>query len=84
MGAGSISGIAFDALTGNFSKRGPAMRYFNLRATIASQVIAIDDADSLNSIKTLFRLPLVPGQPELPKAPAVPALPKLPTLPRLF
>ena len=84
MGAGSISGIAFDALTGNFSKRGPAMRYYNLRATIAGQVIAIDDADSLNSIKALFRLPLVPGQPELPKVPAVPALPKLPTLPRLF
>ena len=84
MGAGSISGIAFEALTGNFAKRGPAMRYYNLRATIAGQVIAIDDADSLNSIKTLFRLPLVPGKPELPKTPAVPSLPKLPALPRLF
>ncbi|NMC32322.1 MAG: hypothetical protein GYA36_07680 [Veillonellaceae bacterium] len=84
MGAGSISGIAFDALTGNFAKRGQSMRYYNLRATIAGQVIAIDDADSLNSIKTLFRLPLVPVQPELPKVPAVPGLPKLPTLPRLF
>ena len=84
MGAGSISGIAFEALTGNFAKRGPTTRYYNLRATIAGQVIALDDADSLNSLKSLFQLPLVPGKPELPKAPAVPSLPKPPTLPRLF
>ena len=89
MGPGSVSGISFDALTGNFSKRGSSTRYYNLRATIAGQTIYIGDADSLGSVKALFKAPGLTGLPNLPipavpKAPVAPALPKSPKLPRLF
>ncbi len=90
MGAGSVSGIAFDALSGNFAKRGANTRYFNLTAKIAGQSIYIGDAESLNSLKLLFKAPLVPGLPGaptlpgIPKSPASPGIPKLPSLPKLF
>ena len=90
MGAGSVSGIAFDALSGNFAKRGANTRYFNLTAKIAGHSIYIGDAESLNNLKQLFKAPLMPGIPGapaipgIPKAPASPGIPKLPTLPKLF
>lgn len=85
MGAGSISGIAFDALSGNFSKRGEAMRYYNLKVTVAGRVITLGDADSLESLRLAFKSPIIPGVqlPAAPKAPAPPGLPKPPALPRL-
>ena len=90
MGAGSISGIAFDALSGNFAKRGANTRYFNITAKIAGQSIYIGDAESINNLKLLFKNPLLPGLPGAPAlpgnpaAPIAPAIPKLPALPRLF
>ena len=85
MGAGSISGVAFDALTGNFAKRGAQVRYYNIRVTIAGQTIYIGDADSLDDLKIPFLKLVLPGVvPAVPKLPQVPALPKLPALPRLF
>lgn len=86
MGAGTISGISFDALTGNFSKRGSQTRYYNLRATIAGQTINIGDADTLDALKIIFKVPMLPGfpVPTGPKVPIAPVLPKLPSLPRLF
>ena len=85
MGAGSISGVAFDALTGNFAKRGAHVRYYNIRVTIAGQTIYIGDADSLDDLKIPFLKLVLPGiVPAVPKLPQVPSLPKLPALPRLF
>lgn len=86
MGAGSISGIAFDALHGKFSKRGESLRYYSIRATIAGQTVYIDDADSLNSLKVLFKSPVIPGVtlPSALPSPPVPQLPKVPSLPKLF
>ena len=90
MGAGSVSGISFDALSGNFAKRGANTRYFNITAKIAGQSIYIGDAESINNLKLLFKNPLLPGLPGAPalpgtpSAPFAPAIPKLPALPRLF
>ena len=90
MGAGSVSGISFDALSGNFAKRGANTRYFNITAKIAGQSIYIGDAESLNNLKLLFKNPLLPGLPGTPAVPGTPsvpfapAIPKLPALPRLF
>jgi hypothetical protein len=90
MGAGSVSGISFDALSGNFAKRGANTRYYNLTAKIAGQSIYIGDAESLNNLKLLFKAPLIPGLPGspilpgIPKTPASPGIPKLPSLPKLF
>ncbi len=90
MGAGSVSGIAFDALSGNFAKRGAKTRYFNITAKIAGQSIYIGDAESINNLKLLFKNPLLPGLPGAPAlpgnpaAPIAPVIPKLPALPRLF
>ena len=87
MGAGSVSGIAFDALSGSFAKRGANTRYFNITAKIAGQSIYIGDAESINNLKLLFKNPLLPGAPALPGShatPIAPAIPKLPALPRLF
>lgn len=86
MGPGAISGIAFDALQGNFSKRGNSTRYYNIRATIAGQTVYIDDADSLTSLKVLFKTPNIPGVtlPAKLPSPQVPQLPKVPSLPKLF
>lgn len=86
MGSGSISGIAFDALTGNFSKRGKAVRYYNIKVSIAGQTFTIGDADSLSALKTLSKNIILPGiaAPAIPKVPTAPALPKLPGLPKLF
>lgn len=81
MGTGSISGIAFDSLTGNFSKRGAATRYFNLVARIAGQTIRIGDADSLSNLANLFTQPSNIGLPGLPKLPATPTTPQAPRLP---
>ena len=90
MGAGSVSGIAFDALSGNFAKRGANTRYYNLTAKIAGQSIFIGDAESLSNLKLLFKNPLVPGLsgapaiPGIPKTPTSPNIPRLPGLPKLF
>ena len=87
MGAGSVSGIAFDALSGSFAKCGANTRYFNITAKIAGQSIYIGDAESINNLKLLFKNPLLPGAPALPGShatPIAPAIPKLPALPRLF
>ena len=90
MGAGSVSGIAFDALSGNFAKRGATTRYFNLTAKIAGQSIYIGDAESINNLKLLFKAPLIPGIPGAPVIPGIPQtptgpnLPRLPSLPKLF
>ncbi|MHC1761604.1 MAG: hypothetical protein AB9917_19235 [Negativicutes bacterium] len=85
MGAGSISGVAFEALTGNFAKRGAHVRYYNIRVTIAGQTIYIGDADSLDDLKIPFLTLVLPGAvPAAPKLPQVPSLPKPPSLPRLF
>ena len=85
MGAGSISGVAFEALTGNFAKRGAHVRYYNIRVTIAGQTIYIGDADSLDDLKIPFLTLVLPGvAPAVPKLPQGPSLPKLPALPRLF
>ena len=86
MGSGTISGISFDALTGNFSKRGSQTRYYNLRATIAGQTINLGDADNINALKMVFKTPTLPGipTPTVPKVPVAPSLPKVPSLPRLF
>ncbi len=96
MGSGRISGISFDSLTGNFSKRGVNIRYYNLTAKIAGQTIYIGDADSLNSLKLFFSQPTLPGLPGIPgfpgtpaapaapRAPTTPGIPKLPSLPKLF
>ena len=90
MGAGSVSGISFDALSGNFSKRGANTRYYNLTAKIAGQSIFIGDAESLSNLKLLFKNPLVPGIsgapaiPGIPKTPTAPNIPRLPSLPKLF
>ena len=90
IGAGSVSGISFDALSGNFAKRGANTRYFNITAKIAGQSIYIGDAESINNLKLLFKNPLLPGLPGAPalpgtpSAPFAPAIPKLPALPRLF
>lgn len=90
MGSGIISGISFDALAGNFSKRGTNIRYYNLTAKIAGQTIRIGDAETLNSLKLLFNqpglpgIPGLPGLPSTPKFPSVPGIPNLPSLPKLF
>lgn len=87
MGPGSISGLSFDALSGNFSKRGANTRYYNIKATIAGQTIFIGDADSLSSLKMLFKNPVIPGisVPNVaPQTPQLPRLPKAPALPKLF
>ena len=89
MGAGSISGVAFEALTGNFSKRGSYTRYYNIRVTIAGQTIYIGDADSLEALKIPFLNLTLPGMlpgtlPGVPQTPQLPSLPKVPSLPKLF
>ena len=87
MGAGSVAGVTFEALTGNFAKQGGNTRYYNLRVTIAGQVIYIGDADSLNALPTLFRDLEILRNPllqKVPVVPGVPGLPNIPGLPRLF
>jgi hypothetical protein len=86
MGTGSVSGISFDSLTGNFSKRGSYTRYYNLKATIAGQTVRLGDAENLNELKSLFKAPGLPGipTPHVPSVPFTPNLPKAPTFPRLF
>ena len=89
MGAGSISGVTFEALTGNFSKRGSYTRYYNIRVTIAGQTIYIGDADSLEALKIPFLNLTLPGMlpgtlPGVPQTPQLPSLPKVPSLPKLF
>jgi hypothetical protein len=85
MGSGSMSGVAFEALTGTFAKRGGNTRYYNLRVTIAGQTIYIGEADSLTSIKIpLLNLALPNSLPIAPKTPQFPVVPKNPVLPKIF
>ena len=84
MGSGSVSGISFSSLTGNFTKRGAQMHFYNIRAQIAGQMINIGDATGLEGLKDRFKAPSLPGiKPPTPSLPT-PSAPKLPSLPRVF
>jgi hypothetical protein len=84
MGSGSVSGISFSSMTGNFTKRGAQMHFYNIRAQIAGQMIDIGDATSLEGLKERFKKPSLPGiKPPTPAIPA-PSAPRLPGLPRVF
>ena len=84
MGSGSVSGISFSSMTGNFTKRGAQMHFYNIRAQIAGQMIDIGDAAGLDGLKESFKKPSLPGiKAPTPSIPA-PSAPKLPGLPRVF
>jgi hypothetical protein len=77
MGAGSIYGVAFEALTGNFSKRGSRTRFYNMRVTIAGQTINIGDANSLEELKIPFLALVLPHIISGVPFPLIPLLPKI-------
>ena len=80
-----VQGIPVTLLTGDFAKRGPNTRFFNLTAQTALGQVPLNAIQDGKHIR--FKPPELPSLPApsvpLPSAPTGPTIPGLPSLPKI-